>query len=71
MHINKPDNKLTIIQNEVEKQLEVPISIDRNKGSYFLSNTLVGFAIYIFTFFLWYFFKRGTFILEDLSLIHI
>lgn len=65
MHINKPDNKLTIIQNEVEKQLEVPISIDRNKGSYFVSNTLVGFAIYIFTFFLWYFFKRGTFILED------
>ena len=35
------------------------------KRSYFIINTLVGLAIYLATFFIWYFFKRSTFLLED------
>jgi len=58
---------ITINSDETENQLsfsnnEIYIL---NKRSYFVINTIVGITIYIFTFFLWNFFKRNTILLED------
>lgn len=65
MHIDKSENRLIITAAQNDKQIVEPISSGGNKGSYFFSNTIVGFAIYIFTFFLWYYLKRNTILLED------
>jgi hypothetical protein len=56
-------SSITEIQNpSIIEEYKIPVL---KKHSHFFVNSVVGFLIYLSTFFIWYFLKRSTFLLED------
>jgi len=47
------------------KRISEQISKNKEQVFYFTANTLVGFLLYTLTYFVWYYLKRNTFILQD------
>jgi lipopolysaccharide/colanic/teichoic acid biosynthesis glycosyltransferase len=65
MQTNKPDTAINIKNSEYQLTAIENAYPNLKKRSNFIINTLVALAIYLVTFFIWYYFKRGTFLLED------
>jgi lipopolysaccharide/colanic/teichoic acid biosynthesis glycosyltransferase len=65
MYISKSENNLVTNSQSFQKESKEMASNGNTKKSFFVINTIVGLSIYLFTFFMWYFFKRDTFLLED------
>jgi lipopolysaccharide/colanic/teichoic acid biosynthesis glycosyltransferase len=65
MQTEKPEIRIDNIDSEYPRKLgNKTIQIER-KCRNFLVNEGVGLSIYIFSFFLWYYFKHGSFILKE------
>ena len=65
MHIDNPINNNIIRPIELSEPARTTKSTARSRSYYFFINTFVGLTIYTFTFFIWYYFKRSTFLLES------
>ena len=60
-------SEITLEANDSEYSINFKEKTDLNKKKRhnFIINTSVGLLIYLFTYFIWYFFKHNTFYLED------
>jgi len=65
MHTDKSEIQIDILNSQNQSSLEESELLQPKKTKLFLINSTVAIAIYLLTFFGWYYFKRSTLILED------
>lgn len=65
MHIDKSKNNNIFQPIHLASDKNKTSSNGRSRGYYFAINTMVGLIIYIFTFIIWYYIKRSTFLMEE------
>lgn len=65
MRTDKTDLKINYSDQHPFKQQFDPIDSPKKQQTYFLVNSFVALTIYLFTFFLWFYLKRGTFFLDE------